>query len=538
MRAALRIFAAICTLLAAQPAAAELDLKRAEVSRLPNGLTVILLEDHSLPMVSAQMLYKSGSRDETAGKTGLAHFLEHLAFRASAQLSPTPQPPRRSTTPAASGTATPGSTRPLIIRACPTGGLDLLLRIEADRMAERHHRPGRRSRPRKAPSSPRCTAMRTTPRQRLLDAVTAAAFVSHPYRNNTIGLESDVAALTLEDAKAFYDIHYSPANAVLAIAGDFAPAQAKALIQSHFGKVAARPEPQRTKAVEPPQRGTRRVDLLGPVDRQHFEIAWPAPAASSPDFPAFLVLQQLLSGGSGVNFRQNDWGTPSEKGSLLHGATEDLRTWFIPTADRYVFTIKGSIASGARAGSSWSRNSANASHPPAPTRRPAASDSMLQKPRSPRQLAADVESTEDAAHQLAFFEGSRRLRHAASDLPERVAAVTPGQVQRVAQVLSRARSSERSAGIGPGQPPVAKGLGAGRAAAGGRARGRSTANSITHPAPELAPTLRRLTGSPPGQPRLTGGHCQVASSPGRSATKRRPRDLPGLGIVTRSGPAR
>src|SRR4051795_8729347 len=67
--------------LASAPASAELDLRRAEVTHLPNGLTVLLLEDHSLPLVSVQTLYKSGSAAETTGKTGLAHFLEHLVFR-------------------------------------------------------------------------------------------------------------------------------------------------------------------------------------------------------------------------------------------------------------------------------------------------------------------------------------------------------------------------------------------------------------------------------------------------------------------------
>src|SRR6478735_2896853 len=81
MKTALILF--VLALSVASPARAELDLTRAEVSHLPNGLTLILLEDHSFPLVSAQMLYKSGSGDETAGKTGLAHFLEHLAFRAS-----------------------------------------------------------------------------------------------------------------------------------------------------------------------------------------------------------------------------------------------------------------------------------------------------------------------------------------------------------------------------------------------------------------------------------------------------------------------
>ena len=80
-------FASLCLIaagLVATPAAAELDLRQAGVTRLDNGLTLILLEDHSFPVVSTQMIYRTGSRDETAGQTGLAHFLEHLAFRASA----------------------------------------------------------------------------------------------------------------------------------------------------------------------------------------------------------------------------------------------------------------------------------------------------------------------------------------------------------------------------------------------------------------------------------------------------------------------
>ena len=81
---AIQILLATAALTLAAPASAELDLRRADVSHLPNGLTVIMLEDHSFPVVSVQMLYKSGSAAEVTGKTGLAHFLEHLAFRGSA----------------------------------------------------------------------------------------------------------------------------------------------------------------------------------------------------------------------------------------------------------------------------------------------------------------------------------------------------------------------------------------------------------------------------------------------------------------------
>ena len=133
MKTALILF--VLALSVASPARAELDLTRAEVSHLPNGLTLILLEDHSFPLVSAQMLYKSGSGDETAGKTGLAHFLEHLAFRASEHF------PRAAATEAIydAGGEWHGYTwldQTTYFATVRSSDLDLLLRIEADRMAQ------------------------------------------------------------------------------------------------------------------------------------------------------------------------------------------------------------------------------------------------------------------------------------------------------------------------------------------------------------------------------------------------------------------
>ena len=527
MRAALTTFAATLSLAAAQPAAAELDLKRAEVSRLPNGLTVILLEDHSLPMVSAQILYKSGSRDETAGKTGLAHFLEHLAFRASAGF------PGGSATEAIydMGGEWHGYTwldQTTYYSTMPRGGLDLLLRIEADRMARVSIDPASID----AEKGAVITEMHgyeNDPASVLLDAVTAAAFVSHPYRNNTIGLESDVAALTLEDAREFYERHYSPVNAVLAIVGDFQPSEAKAMIARHFNQLPARPARRRTKAIEPAQRGVRRVELAGPVDRQYFEIAWPAPAASNLDFPTFLVLQQLISGGSGVNFGQNDWGTPSVEGTLLHGATEDLRSWFIPTADRYVFTVKGSIGPAA----SRDRLEQELEGRLARIRAEAPSPAQLAAARKAvaRQLVADVESTEDAAHQLAFFEGLGAF-DMLINLPERVAAVTAREVRRAAQAYL-APELRTIGWYRPGQPPAAKALGAGIARP---AAERPGSTPRTDPAP--APELRRLSGGLPVivQPNPSSRSVTVKLLlSGPIAGEELPTGFATLGVVTRSG---
>jgi zinc protease len=479
-------------------------------------------------MVSAQMFYKSGSRDETAGKTGLAHFLEHLAFRASARF------PNGAATEAIydSGGEWHGYTwldQTTYFSTMPPGGLDLLLGIEADRMANVAIDPASMD----AEKGAVITEMHgyeNDPASVLLDAVAAAAFVSHPYRNNTIGLESDVAALTIEDARDFYRRHYSPANAVLAVAGDFRPVEAKALIERHFAKLATRAAPPRIKAIEPPQRGVRRVDLLGPVDRQHFEIAWPAPAASSTDFPAFLVLQQLLSGGSGVNFDQNDWGTPSVEGSRLHGVTEDLRSWFIPTADRYMFTVKGSIAHGASREqleqTIEQRLASIRTSPPSASRLAEAKAAVAQ------QLVADVGSTEDAAHQLAFFEGLGALDMLVN-LNERIAAVSPGDVHRLAQAYL-APELRTIGWYRPGRPPPVTALGAGAQRS---AAERPGSEPRTSPAP--APDLRRLSGGLPVIVRANPSAHAVTVKllvTGPVGEEEAPRALPGLGIVTRSGP--
>ena len=518
---------AAALLLFAAPAQAALELGRADISRLPNGLTLIVLEDHSWPVVSTQILYKSGARDETAGKTGLAHFLEHLAFRASENF------PNAGATEAIydAGGEWHGYTwldQTTYYATMPKDGLDLMLRIEADRMARVTIDPTAIA----AEKGAVITEMHGYENDSasvLLDAVTATALQAHPYRNNTIGFESDVAALTIDDARDFYRRHYTPANAVLAIVGDVTASTAKALADKYFGAIPSQPAPVRTAAIEPPQRGERRTMLTGPSDRQLFTLAFPAPAASSPDFPAFLLLQQLLAGGSGVNFHQNDWGTPAEAGSLLSGAADDIATWFIPTADRYIFAIKGSIAPGA----SQSALEQNVERRLArvgnitPTRLATAKEAVA------RQLAEDVETTEDAAHQLAYFEGIGALDRLIA-LPRAVATVSAGDVERIARLYLA--PTQRTVGwLVPGEAPRTIGLGAGAPApAPPRAGQPSLSGEIA------APQLRRLSGGLPAivqasqlSPTVTVELLLSAPVTGEEP----PRDLPGLGRVVRSGPA-
>ena len=511
----------------AAPVRAELDLGRASVERLPNGLTLIMLEDRSFPLVSTQMIYKSGSRDESAGKTGLAHFLEHLAFRASAAF------PNGAATEAIydAGGEWHGYTwldQTSYYSTMPRDGLELLLCIEADRMANVTIDPAALE----AEKGAVITEMHgyeNDPDSVLLDALTATAIQAHPYRNNTIGYESDVSALTLEDSRDFYDRHYAPGNAVLAIAGDFDPAEARALVARTLGAVPPRTTAERTKAIEPPQQGERRTTLAGPVTSPRFAIAFPAPAASSPDLPAFLVMQQLLGGGSGINFRQNDWGTAAVEGSVLHGVADGVATWFIPTADRYVFVIKGAVPARPdmpRIEAELERRIALVTT--ASPARVAAAKAAVRE-----QLVEDVESTEDAAHQLAFFEGIGAL-DSLIGLPARVEAVTASDVERAVR-LYLTPQQRTVAWIVPGTRNAAAALGAAQAVP---ASNRAGAPPRSPPAPE--PTLRTLAGGLPVivQPNPLSPTATVQllmSAPSVGAD--RPRELAGLATISRSGPA-
>ena len=523
----LAIVLAILASLRATGAAAELDLKRAEVSHLPNGLTVIMLEDHSFPLVSVQMLYKSGSAAETTGKTGLAHFLEHLAFRGSERF-----PNARATELIYDlGGEWHGYTamdQTTYFATMPKNDLDLLLRIEADRMARTLTDPTSIEAEKGAVIT-ELHSYENDPASVLQEAVTRTAIQAHPYGSPMAGYVSDVFRLTAEDARAYYASHYAPGNAVLAIVGDFDPARDRARVSEVFADVPRRPVAAASATSELPQSGERRTLIHGPVDRRYFLIAFRAPAASAPDYPAFLVLQELLSGGSGVNLRQSDWaGTPARKGSRLFGTANDLATWLPPTRDPFLFTISGSIAADADPNALerrlQSRLALVRDHPP--------SDQQLQSAKAAvrQALAGDVETTEDAAHQLAFFEGIGAL-DALLDMPHRISAVTGADVQRVASSYLvpdkstigwmapgkpageiRGDGNPRPAADRPGTPPVSEPLG--------------------------QPQLRHLSGGLPAIVRRNAASPTVtveilASGPVAEGVK--PEGLSGLDAVIRSG---
>ncbi len=422
------LLATLLLVIVAAPSRAELELPDAERHVLDNGLTVILLEDRNFPVVSVQMLYKVGARNEVTGKTGLAHFLEHMAFRATKQFPGTEVVGRIY----AAGGEWHGYTwtdQTTYFATAPREQLDLLLEIEAERMHHLEIDPAFIEAERGAVLA-EMHMYENYPSSMLVDALLFTSFLAHPYRNNTIGWESDIDSVTHADVVDFYETHYHPGNAVLALVGDFDTAETLQRVKKLFGGITTAEPTPLPHTIEPLQQGERRVVVRGTTPGRRFMIGYRAPGVSHPDYAAFLVLQELLAGGSGVSFLQNDWGTPAKESGLLFGATDSITSWFPPSAQDYVFVIGGRI------GGPQSEEDAEQAIEAriAPLREIA--------PRKQRvddaiaavldELVFDVQTTEDAAHQLAYFEGLGALDVLLS-LPERVSRVTPDDISRLAR---------------------------------------------------------------------------------------------------------
>jgi len=387
-------------------AAAYLDLADARVAKLDNGLTVIVLENHGFPVVSVQMLYKAGARNEITGATGLAHFLEHMAFRSSENFPDTGLVSRVYD----AGGEWHGYTwldQTTYYATVPSPKLDLLLKIEADRMA-RLDIPAADLDSERGAVLTEMHSYENDPAIVLQDHVLYVSFLAHPYRNNTIGWESDIAKISHAELVDFYQRHYQPGNAVLAVVGDVETADVMRRAQQYFGKMEGRPASPAPHTMEPVQSGERRIRLEGEQDRKYFKIVYRAPAVNSPDYAAFLLLQDMLAAGSGVSFLQNDWGTPARPGSLLSGISEDLTTWFPPSAQDYVFMISGSMPADGneRATELAIEAGIDGLRKQLGEMGPEMTASLEQaRQRVMRELTFDLQTTEDAAHQLAFFAG-------------------------------------------------------------------------------------------------------------------------------------
>jgi zinc protease len=240
-----------------------------ELSTLPNGLTLVLSEDHSTPIVHLQLWYHVGSKNESPGRTGFAHLFEHLMFKGSRNVESEGHTSQVSSVGGQANAYTEDDVT-VFWETVPAQYLPLVLWLEADRMASLRITKDTFTNEREVVKEERRMRVDNQPYGRLNEIIYNLAFTTHPYKHATIGSLQDLEAASVEDVRDFYNTYYVPANATLALVGDFDAAQAKELVNEYLGRVpkAERPVP-RDIPKEPPQTKERRVTLEEP---------WPLPA--------------------------------------------------------------------------------------------------------------------------------------------------------------------------------------------------------------------------------------------------------------------
>lgn len=268
-----------------------------EEYKLDNGLHVILHEDHSTPIVAVTIMYHVGSKNETAGRTGMAHFFEHLLFEGSENIG-RGQFSKFVENAGGALNANTSQDRTFYYELLPSNQLELGLWLESERLLHAKVETIGIETQREVVKEEKRQRIDNQPYGNLFGATLDAAYDVHPYSWAPIGSMEDLNAAQEQDFIDFYKTFYVPNNAVLSIAGDFDPAQAKALIKKYFAGIPrGTKEIPRPTVVEPTNKGEVR-DTVKIKDQLPMIVqAYHIPAQGTTEFYAVDMLNQILAQG-------------------------------------------------------------------------------------------------------------------------------------------------------------------------------------------------------------------------------------------------
>ncbi len=289
---------AILVLLLILPVTAA-DLPELEIEKytLPNGLDVILHEDHSVPMVGVNVWYHVGSKNEKPGRTGFAHLFEHMMFQGSENHDTDYFMPLQKTGGRVNGSTTEDRTN--YWENVPANQLELALWLEADRMGflipamtqEKFENQQSVVKNEKRQGENR-------PYSRAYSLVQELLFPEeHPYSHTVIGSMDDLDAASLEDVQDFFRLYYAPNNASLCVTGDFDPDHAKALIEKYFGTIPPGMPVERLEGWQPRIQEVRRAVVEDQVELPRLFVEWHAPAMYTRDEAELDLISEILTRG-------------------------------------------------------------------------------------------------------------------------------------------------------------------------------------------------------------------------------------------------
>ena len=268
-----------------------------ETFTLPNGLNVILHEDHDLPVVAVDVWYHVGSKNEKPGRTGFAHLFEHMMFQGSEHHDTDYFLPLQRIGGRVNGSTTEDRTN--YWENVPSDQLELALWLESDRMGwllpsmtqERldNQRDVVKNEKRQGENNPYALVRQLLPPLLYPEG--------HPYHWTVIGSMDDLSAASLEDVKDFFRLYYAPNNASLCIAGDFDPAVARSLVEKYFGPIPAGQPVERVEAWVPALDGEHRALAEDKVDLARLYLTWHSPGYFQPGEADLDLLATILADG-------------------------------------------------------------------------------------------------------------------------------------------------------------------------------------------------------------------------------------------------
>ena len=403
--------------------------------QLPNGMRVMLKEIHTAPIISSWVWYRVGSRDEIPGKTGISHWVEHMQFKG------TPQFPAGVLDKAISREGGIWNAFTYLdwttyFETMPADKIDLALRLEAERMVNSIFDADEVESERTVIISER-QGNENQPMFQLGEVMRATAFRVHSYHHEILGDMADLQTIQRDDLYNHYRSYYRPNNAVMVMAGDFDAQEMRVRIEELYGPLQAGDEPIRQVRPEPPQRGEHRLTVEGSDDTAYVSVYYHSPTASEPDFFPFIVLDSLLTGptglnmfGGGISNKTSQLYLKLVEGDLAVGVQGGLPV----TIDPYVYSITVTVHPDRKAEEVITALDEEIQRV---QETPPTDEAVERAVKQARALFAfGSESITNQAFWMGFTEMFDSYDWFTSYL-DRLAAVTPTDVQRIAQTYLR-----------------------------------------------------------------------------------------------------
>ncbi len=270
---------------------------------LPNGLTVLYLEDHNAPVFSYQTWFRVGSRHEKDGKTGIAHLFEHLMFK---ETKNTPEGvfDRTLEGMGARVNAATWLDWTFYYEDVPTGNLETIVRLEADRMEHMILNTKQLEAEREVVINERRQRVDNDPSGKLSEVLWELAFEKHPYRNPTIGWMKDIEGLSLEDCIQFYKTYYAPNNAVLVVVGDVDRGELLRHVSKYYGQLQRQEIPAPEDVFEPRQTEAKRSEVRLQLGSDRLIVGYKAIAVTQPLSAALEILNEVLFEGDSARLQR------------------------------------------------------------------------------------------------------------------------------------------------------------------------------------------------------------------------------------------